>query len=129
MVGDDTFENLGRIMKQRRIAAGLTLRELSGRSGVSSSHLGRVERGERFPSAHILKRVAEHLGFDEGELFAVAGFLSPPKVSTETETTTINNSGQLDPIVARLLAQEPVQVQRTVVALITILKSVARWPA
>ena len=72
---DSVSQNLGRIVKQQRIAGGLTLRELSARSGVSSSHLGRVERGERFPSAHILQRIASPLGFQESELFALAGYL------------------------------------------------------
>jgi len=49
-------KSLGKIIKQQRILAQLTLRELAGKSGVSSSHLGRVEAGERFPSARILHR-------------------------------------------------------------------------
>ncbi len=125
MINNNSSQNLGRIIKQQRIAVGLTLRELSARSGVSSSHLGRVERGERLPSAHILQRIAKPLGFEENELFTLAGYLSGPLL-TATETMTENNAGQLDPIVARILAQEPVEVQRTVVALLTVLKSIAK---
>ena len=56
---------LGRILKQRRTMVPLTLRGLATISGISSSHLGRVERGERFPSALILRKIAKPLGFEE----------------------------------------------------------------
>ena len=119
--------NLGRIIKQQRILTPLTLRELAIKSGVSSSHLGRVEMGERFPSARILHRIAGPLGFDEGELFALAGYLSIQS-SAVAETVTGNNIGQLDPIVANMLRQEPIEVQRAIIVLLTMLKNLAKSP-
>jgi transcriptional regulator with XRE-family HTH domain len=124
MTYEDNSINLGRIIKQRRVALALTLSELSARSGVSSSHLGRMERGERFPSARILKRIARPLQFEENELFALAGYLSP-QLSMEAKIVPGNNR-QLDPIVARMLAQEPIEVQRAVIVILTILKSITR---
>ena len=124
-MADYDSQNLGRIIKQQRIAVGLTLKELSTRSGVSSSHVGRMERGERFPSAHILQRIARPLGFEESELFALAGYLSP-QPSTAGEVIAENNVRQLDPIVASILAQEPVEVQRALVAILTLLKSIIK---
>jgi len=118
-------KSLGKIIKQQRILAQLTLRELAGKSGVSSSHLGRVEAGERFPSARILHRIAGPLGFDESELFALAGYLSIQSLAA-AETVTGNNIGQLDPIVANMLRQEPIEVQRAVIGLLAMLKSLAR---
>ena len=117
--------NLGKILKQQRIAIPLTLQELATASEVSSSHLGRVERGERFPSAHILRKIAKPLGFGEDELFTLAGFLSPqtPGVS---EKNVSHGGRQLDPYVAKILAEEPIEVQRAVIGILTILKSVAR---
>ncbi|MDP6501613.1 MAG: helix-turn-helix transcriptional regulator [Dehalococcoidales bacterium] len=41
----------------------ITLRELAAASNVSASHLGRIERGECFPSAHVLQRISDPLGF------------------------------------------------------------------
>jgi len=130
MANDNTTNSktLGRIIKQQRIAIGLTLRGLSARSGVSPSHLGRIEIGERFPSAHILRRIASPLGFEESELFALAGYLSP-QLLTAAKTMVEDNVRQLDPIVAKMLAQEPIEVQRTVVAILTMLKSIARSSA
>jgi len=118
-------KNLGGILKQQRILAQMTLRELSARSGVSSSHLGRVEMGERFPSAHVLQRIAGPLGFEESELFALAGYLSPTSL-TAAETMIENDVKRLDPIVANMLRQEPLEIQRAVVAILTILKSIAK---
>lgn len=117
---------LGKILKQQRIAIPLTLQELAATSGVSPSHLGRIERGERFPSAHILRRIAKPLGFDEDELFTLAGFLSPQTPSVAEERVSGYNARHLDPYVAKLLAEEPVEVQRAVIGILTMLKSVAR---
>ena len=125
MTNAHNSQDLGRIIKQQRIFTGLTLRELSTKSGVSSSHLSRIEKGERFPSGHILQRIAEPLGFKESELFASAGYLSP-QPSTMTEVIAENHVKQLDHIVARILAQESVEVQRIVVAILTLLKSMIK---
>jgi len=116
-------KNLGKIIKQQRQAANLTLHQLSAASGVSPSHLGRIEKGERFPSASILQRIAKPLGFGEDELFTLAGYLSP-HFSSELEQT-IASKNALDPYVARILSQEPVEIQRAVVGILTILKSIS----
>ena len=116
-------ESLGQLIKQQRIMLGLTLNELGAKSGVSSSHLGRIERGERFPSARILRSIAKPLGFAETELFAMADFLSPQS-SPEGDSET--NIGKLDPYVAKLLSSEPIATQRTLVGILSILKSLAK---
>ena len=124
MLNNNYGKNLGRIIKQQRLMVPLTLQELAATSGVSPSHLGRVERGERFPSAQILRKIAKPLGFDEGELFTLAGYLSSrPSMIAEREPAYSGKG--LDPYVARLLAQESVEVQRTVIGILTILKSIA----
>ena len=104
----------------------LTLQELATTSGVSSSHLGRIERGERFPSARILRRIAKPLGFDEDELFTLAGFLSPQTPGVADDASPGYSSRQLDPYVAKMLADEPIEVQRAVIGILTMLKSVAK---
>ena len=117
--------HLGKIIKQQRISLPLTLQKLSAKSGVSASHLGRIERGERSPSAHILQRIARHLDFEEDELFTLAGYLTPqPSIKAEENTTY--GRERLDTYVAKVLAQEPVEVQRTVIGILAILKSIAR---
>jgi transcriptional regulator with XRE-family HTH domain len=117
--------NLNKIIRQQRVMIPLTLQELSAKSGVSPSHLGRIERGERFPSAHILRKIASPLGFEENELFALAGYLSTQSPGI-AETNTPYSSRGLDPYVARVLSEEPVEVQRAVIGILTIIKSIAR---
>ena len=117
--------HLGRIIKQQRVSLGLTLQELAGKSGVSASHLGRIERGERFPSGHILQRIANPLSFEEDELFTLAGYLSPQSPAI-AEASSPYSGERLDPYVARALAQEPIEMQRAIIGILTILKSIAK---
>ena len=125
MINKNNNQNLGRILKQQRVMIPLTLRGLAAISGVSSSHLGRIERGERFPSASVLRAIAKPLDFEEGELFSLAGYLSPPSAGI-AEGEADYSGGQLDPYVSRMLSQEPIEVQRTVIGILSILKSIAK---
>jgi len=118
-------KDFGRILKRQRVSVPLTLNKLATLSGVSASHLGRIERGERFPSARILRKIAKPLGFEEDELFTLAGFLSP-QVPGVAEKDISYVSRRLDPYVARVLADEPVEVQRAVIGILSIMKSIAR---
>jgi transcriptional regulator with XRE-family HTH domain len=122
---DDNNHDLGKIIKQQRITVPLTLQELAEATGVSSSHLGRVERGERFPSARILRKIAKPLGFDEDELFTLAGFLSPQTSGSAEESSSRYSSRQLDPYVAKILAEEPLEIQRSVIGILSLLKSIS----
>ncbi len=103
----------------------MTLQDLARRAHVSASHLGRIERGQRFPSAKILRRLAGPLGFEENEIFTVAGYLSPHSPAI-AEQSHVNTNGGLDPLVARMLSQEPIEVQRQVISILSILKSLAK---
>lgn len=118
-------DHIGVILKQQRISLPLTLQELASKANVSASHLGRIERGERFPSAHILRRIAGPLGFEENELFTLAGYLSS-QTPKSGEAAPSYGTGQLDPYVARVLSQEPPEVQRAVVGILTMLRSIAK---
>lgn len=114
--------DLGRLLKQQRVMVSLTLRELSHASGISPSYLDRVERGERFPSARILRKIALPLGSEESELLALAGYLSP-EPSGAAEKPGVK---RLDPYVAAVLSQEPVEIQRSAVVILAVLKSMAK---
>lgn len=115
--------NIGQIIKQQRQAANLTLNELAASSGVSPSHLGRIEKGERFPSAFILQRIAKPLGFNENEMFTMAGYLSPHLSGEDNQSAAKKHD--LDPYVARVLSQEPIEVQRAVISILTVFKNIA----
>ena len=123
---DNPRTHLARIIKQQRVSVPLTLHELGARSGVSPSHLGRIEGGKRFPSAHILRKVAKPLGFEENELFMLAGYLShSAPTEAESHESYSHNKG-LDPYVAKVLAQEPAETQRAVIGILSILRSLAK---
>jgi len=95
-------------------------------SGVSPSHLGRIEAGERFPSARILQKIARPLGFEENELFMLAGYLSGgAPVEAESRESYPYNKG-LDPYVAWVLTQEPVETQRAIIGILSVLRSLAK---
>jgi len=113
------------MMKQQRIALQLTLQQLADVSGVSPSHLGRIERGQRFPSARILRKIAKPLNFDEDELFTLAGYLSSEPLRVAERAPTYSG-GRLDPYVAGVLSQEPTEVQRAVIGILTMLKNIAK---
>ncbi|MDP2730117.1 MAG: helix-turn-helix transcriptional regulator [Dehalococcoidales bacterium] len=116
--------DLGKILKQRRVMIPLTLRRLATVSGISSSHLGRIEKGERFPSASVLRRIAEPLGFEENELFCLAGYMSYRPADGIGEARY--SEGQLDPYVSKVLSEEPFEVQRAIVGILVVLKNIAK---
>ena len=117
--------SLGEIIRQQRVTMPLTLQELADQARVSPSHLGRIERGERFPSARILRKIAKPLGFEEDELFTLAGYLSP-QPSTISEAQPSYSGGRLDPYVSKVLAQEPIEIQHSVIGILSLLKSIAK---
>ncbi|HEX79129.1 MAG TPA: helix-turn-helix domain-containing protein [Dehalococcoidia bacterium] len=104
----------------------LTLQELARISGVSQSYLGRIENGERFPSAPILRRIAQPLGFSENELFVLAGYL-PPQSETIAESGAGFNHTAIHPHVARELAKESIETQYAVLTILSILKSLSKY--
>ncbi len=116
----DNRNDLGKMLRRQRVMMPLTLRALAARSGVSASHLGRIERGDRFPSARILQKIAKPLGFEEDQLLSLAGYLS------RQPSTAAQSTERLDPYVARMLAEEPVEIQHTVIGILSILKSIAK---
>ena len=115
---------IGKTLKHQRLMLELTLRELAARSGVSQSHIARVERGERFPSGHILRKIAKPLGLDESLLMVTAGYLSPQSSSETGEEPGLYR--QLDPYVVKVLSEEPVTMQRVVLGILSILRSLAQ---
>lgn len=127
--GDDNLgrynidgNNLGGIVKRQRLMIPLTLRELADVSSVSLSYLGRIERGERFPSPRILRKIAKPLGFGKNELFMLADYLSPDAPTEAEGRETYYSITGIDPYVATLLAQEPAETQRALIRILGIFK-------
>jgi transcriptional regulator with XRE-family HTH domain len=95
--------NLGTIVRRQRNRLGLSLVELAAKSGVSPSHLGRIENAQRYPSTNILRKIARPLELNEEELFNLAGYL--PIKQTKTDDLQKHKSlAELDILVDRVTA-------------------------
>lgn len=118
-------KNLGKILKEQRLSIPLTLQQLSDITGVSISHLARIENAERFPSATILQKISRPLGYEENDLFIMAGYLTS-QTTTMSEKKPAYSGRSVDPEVMKALAQEPVEIQRAVIGLLNILKTMSK---
>ena len=65
---DDFSLRMGRAVKQRREAAGFSLRMLAARSGISSSMISDIERGTKSPTVTTVVRLARALGVSAAAL-------------------------------------------------------------
>jgi transcriptional regulator with XRE-family HTH domain len=83
---------LGEEIRRRREQAGLSLRALAGRTGLSASFLSEVERSLADPSVSSLRQVAAGLGTSPTELLgpAAAAFSSGAGVTRGHERTRID---------------------------------------
>jgi len=71
-----TVENLGDYLREQRLAASLSLRQLAEQTGVSNPYLSQIERGLRRPSAEVLQQLAKALRVSAETLYVRAGILN-----------------------------------------------------
>lgn len=72
-----TVESLGDYLREQRISAELSLRQLAEQAGVSNPYLSQIERGLRRPSAEVLQQIAKALRISAEQLYVRAGIVSP----------------------------------------------------
>jgi transcriptional regulator with XRE-family HTH domain len=72
-----TVENLGDYLREQRVNAQLSLRQLAEQTGVSNPYLSQIERGLRRPSAEVLQQLAKALRISAETLYVRAGILDP----------------------------------------------------
>ena len=70
-----TVESLGEYLREQRVSAQLSLRQLAEQTGVSNPYLSQIERGLRRPSAEVLQQLAKALRISAEQLYVHAGFL------------------------------------------------------
>lgn len=68
IIEDEVSQRTGRAVKQRRETAGLSLRALAARSGISASMISDIERGAKSPTVATIARLAEALGVSAASL-------------------------------------------------------------
>ncbi len=71
-----TVESLGDYLREQRLAAQLSLRQLAEQAGVSNPYLSQIERGLRRPSAEVLQQLAKALRVSAETLYVRAGILN-----------------------------------------------------
>ncbi len=72
-----TVETLGEYLREQRMNAKLSLRQLAEQTGVSNPYLSQIERGLRRPSAEVLQQLAKALRISSETLYVHAGILDP----------------------------------------------------
>ena len=79
--GDKTaksvVDSLGDYLKEQRLGARLSLRQLADQVGVSNPYLSQIERGLRKPSAEVLNQLARALRISAEQLYVRAGIVHP----------------------------------------------------
>jgi transcriptional regulator with XRE-family HTH domain len=70
-------ETLGDYLREQRVSARMSLRQLAEQAGVSNPYLSQIERGLRRPSAEVLQQIAKALRISAEQLYIRAGIVSP----------------------------------------------------
>jgi transcriptional regulator with XRE-family HTH domain len=71
-----TVGTLGDYLREQRLGAQLSLRQLAAQTGVSNPYLSQIERGLRRPSAEVLQQLAKGLRISAETLYVRAGILN-----------------------------------------------------
>lgn len=72
---------LGQLVRDRREALGLSLRQLGQRIGTTDTTVMRIESGEiANPRGEVLRALAEALEVPSADLFAAAGYTIPTEL-------------------------------------------------
>ena len=103
------IEMLGALLRAQRIAADLSLRELSERTNVSNAYLSQLERGLHEPSLSVLRAIASALSVPLGPLLTRVGMLEagdggPETSLRETEAAILSDPELTEPQRTALLS-------------------------
>lgn len=88
-----TVESLGDYLRDQRVQAELSLRQLAEQAGVSNPYLSQIERGLRKPSADVLQQIAKALRISAEQLYVRAGLLSPDHGTSSVELAILADTG------------------------------------
>ncbi|HTZ45936.1 MAG TPA: helix-turn-helix transcriptional regulator [Jatrophihabitans sp.] len=75
--------SIGDFIREQRVQAQVSVRQLARLAGVSNPYLSQVERGLRRPSAEILQQIAKGLRISAEQLYLRAGILEQQVGSPE----------------------------------------------
>ena len=95
--GAADWQELGRAVRERRVASGLTLVGLAERAGLSQPFLSQVENGRARPSLQSLHRIAGALGSTPQALFAGTSDPEAGPVVVRADNVRIVDLGTAEP--------------------------------
>ena len=107
-----TVESLGEYLKEQRLGAKLSLRQLADQAGVSNPYLSQIERGLRRPSAEVLQQIAKALRISAEQLYVRAGILDP----TDGEVGSVELAVLADPALTERQKQSLLDVYASFLA-------------
>lgn len=83
-------KKLGNMIREARTQKGLTQAALAEQAGISSSDMGKIERGEKEPAQSALRKMAKPLGLTQKTLLEAAaeGASSGKKPSSGKKTSS-----------------------------------------
>src|SRR5215475_2236125 len=97
-------EMMGRVIRRERQDRRLTLKEIADKANLSVVYVGEVERGQKYPSATVLEKLAEALDLTVADLLELVA----EEIRAERQPATANPIGFL-------LPEQPGQARRVVV--------------
>ena len=94
---EQTPETLGQLIRQARVRAGLSLRNLEAITGIPRATLNRLERNQaNNPSADTLLRLADALELNSDDLFILIGH--QPSTDLPSLTPYLRSKYRLPPM-------------------------------
>jgi transcriptional regulator with XRE-family HTH domain len=94
-VGKAQLERLGRLIREQRTHAEMSLRDLAARTNVSNPYLSQLERGLHEPSVRVLKAIAGALNTSAEALMVQAGLLDG--LHEDAATPSVSDAIRADP--------------------------------
>jgi len=112
-----TVESLGEYLREQRVSAHLSIRQLAEQAGVSNPYLSQIERGLRRPSAEVLQQIAKALRISAEQLYIRAGILSPEDGVGGASALTVELAVLADPGLTERQKQSLLDVYSSFLAL------------
>jgi transcriptional regulator with XRE-family HTH domain len=91
------LDRLGRVIRERRTQAELSLRELAARTNVSNPYLSQLERGLHEPSVRVLTAIAKALNVSAEEMMVQAGILDASDLGDRPASPSVPEAVRADP--------------------------------
>ncbi len=85
--------SLGDYIREQRLHAQVSLRQLAKSAGVSNPYLSQVERGLKKPSAEILQQIAKGLRISAETLYVQAGILEDRGAASDVVGAVLGDPG------------------------------------